>query len=174
MKANAILKVDDVNGNEIKKSLPNVNPLYVPKYDEDINSDKAAKVKAACQALNALTTNTFKALDLESTADITDARTLNPAELTLDPSFGWYDSIDGIQESTKIVNSYSWNVQTMSGGAPYARVVSGDASALKLKMFTLLTIPLSNLLILVIPLSIFKTSAVILPLMPLIPTLIIP
>lgn len=132
MKANAILKVDDVNGNEIKKSLPNVNPLYVPKYDEDINSDKAAKVKAACQALNALTTNTFKALDLESTADITDARTLNPAELTLDPSFGWYDSIDGIQESTKIVNSYSWNVQTMSGGAPYARVVSGDASAISI------------------------------------------
>lgn len=72
MKANAILKVDDVNSNEIKKSLPNVNPLYVPKYNEDINSSEAAKVKTACQALNALTTNTFKGLDLEITADITE------------------------------------------------------------------------------------------------------
>lgn len=73
MKANAILKVDDTNANEIKKTLPNVNPLYVPKYGQSIDSVGAAKITQSCKALNALTTNTFKAVNLEITEDITAA-----------------------------------------------------------------------------------------------------
>lgn len=73
MKANAILRVNDANVNEISRRLPNVNPNYVPKYGQSIDSIGAAKITQACKALNTLTTNTFKSVGLELTEDITDA-----------------------------------------------------------------------------------------------------
>lgn len=132
MKANAILKVDDVNSNEIKKSLPNVNPLYVPKYNEDINSSEAVKVKTACQALNALTTNTFKALDLEITADITDAS--SKTEPTISVSSGimydneWFDSVDSITKGFTVESNWITNQTTL------AKFTTNSSGAISMKV----------------------------------------
>ncbi len=72
MKGKAILKVTDTNENVSEKNLPNLNPAFLPNYDEDIAASDATVIKTACIALNSLTTNTLNQIKVSTEIDITD------------------------------------------------------------------------------------------------------
>lgn len=68
------LNLRDTNNNAFKKNLPNVNEKYLPPYDSDVTVAQAsASLKAAGQALNALTVNTLLTTYLVSRMDVTGA-----------------------------------------------------------------------------------------------------
>lgn len=71
MKGNAVMALTDTNLNKFDKRLPNINPAYLPDFGSDtIAISSAVSIKAACQALNSLTTNTIRSITLESEIDI--------------------------------------------------------------------------------------------------------
>ena len=130
MKASAVLKVSDTNSNDISKKLPNVNPSYIPQYGEEIDAGYAVSIKSACQSLNALTTNTFKGVNLEITEDITGATAPKPIpEFVIEGN--WFDSVEEITQQTKITNSEYIMVNTnQSGGNVTMEQYSGFAGVL--------------------------------------------
>lgn len=69
-KATANLIMRDSRNNTIVKNLPNVNPDYVPQYGESIDTDTKQTIISACQALCALTTNTFNSVNLTVIYDL--------------------------------------------------------------------------------------------------------
>lgn len=70
MKANAVLTYSTVNRVKGTKRLPNVNPNYVPSYENTGAESSTTLIKTAVQALNNLTTNSYSSLALETEIEI--------------------------------------------------------------------------------------------------------
>ena len=114
MKANAILYASDSNSNDIRKSLPNVNPAYVPRYGSSIDIGAAASIKSACQALNALTTNTFKSVNLEITEDVDNPYAKPSPNFSIEGN--WSESTDSLSIITTATGGQSFSITNPSGG----------------------------------------------------------
>lgn len=148
MKASAVLKVSDVNLNDISKKLPNVNPSYIPQYGEEIDAGYAVSIKSACQSLNALTTNTFKGVNLEITEDITDAtgpKTAPTLSASHAPEY-WADSVNAVRNAytSPSIGAELDRITTNSSGALSVAVVSASNSAISVALTTDKYIKLTN------------------------------
>ncbi len=75
MKANALLTLTDTNENRFDKRLPNLNPQYMPDYGTDtVPTNTAVSIKAACESLISLTSNTLNKIAVELAIDISDVQ----------------------------------------------------------------------------------------------------